>query len=132
MPKLKLPIAGDSVAPEYLARLAEIERLAVLFDCRYRIPWTRVHFGIDPIVGLVPILGDLVMATASIRLVVLSRGLGVSSRCTAKMALNVVIDLLIGLVPLAGPAMDLFFRANLRNLDLLLKEIERARAQPGE
>ena len=40
MPKLKLPIAGDSVAPEYLARLAEIERLAVLFDCRYRIPWS--------------------------------------------------------------------------------------------
>ncbi len=101
----------------------------MLFDCRYRIPWTRVYFGLDPIFGLVPIVGDLIMAAASMRLIMIARSLGASRPITARMILNVLLDLLLGVVPFAGPVMDLFYRANLRNLDLLLREVASGRLQ---
>ncbi|MDX2287779.1 MAG: DUF4112 domain-containing protein [Hyphomicrobiaceae bacterium] len=126
--RFKLPAAGAAVDPDFLARLHEIERLAVKFDSAFRLPWTRVRFGIDPIAGLVPVIGDLVMAGMGLRLVWLARSLGVDAATTARMMGNLLVDLLLGIIPLAGPVMDIFFRANLRNLALLLAAIERSRA----
>lgn len=87
-----------------------------------------MHFGIDPVVSFVPVIGDLVMATASVRLIVLARRLGARSPVMAHMAVNVLIDLLLGIIPVGGPVMDIFYRANIRNFDLLLREIKQARA----
>lgn len=122
-----MPASGEVVDPEFLARLAEIERLAVRFDSTFRVPWTQVRFGIDPIAGLLPVIGDIVMAVMGLRIVHLARSLGIDDRTTRRMLGNLLGDLLLGIIPLAGPVLDIFSRANLRNLDLLLQHVERAR-----
>lgn len=122
-------IAPD--APEFVDVLQRFERSAMLLDARFCLPLTRVHFGWDPIVGLVPVFGDLLMSAVSLRLVYDARRLGVGFHCLGRMAGNVLIDLVLGAIPFIGPVFDAFYRANLRNLQLLLQELERLRLSDG-
>jgi hypothetical protein len=124
---LPIPVSGAPVPEEYLARLDRLDRFADLLDSRYRIPGTSIRFGWDPIVGLVPVAGDLVMVVASLQLMAQARGLGADRAMLTRMGVNVAIDFLAGSVPIIGPIFDLFFRANLRNLKLLTDEIQRRR-----
>jgi hypothetical protein len=125
--QFRLPIAGDVVDPEYVARVAKIEQLAGQLDSMFRLPGTRIHFGLDPIVGAVPLLGDVVTAAVGLYLIATARSLGVSNRTTAKMSLNLLVDFLLGLVPFIGTIFDVFYRSNLRNLQLLLTDIAQSR-----
>ncbi len=125
-----IPGAGDPVTADYVDRLDRFDRLADLLDSRHRIPGTSIRFGWDPIVGMVPVAGDIIMAVVSLRLIDQARRLGAEPPMLTKMALNVGIDFVGGSVPFVGPIFDLFFRANLRNLKLLTDEIERRRRSP--
>jgi hypothetical protein len=122
---MQLPVAGQITpnTPEFNMMLQRVDRLATLLDARYRIPLTRIHFGWDAVVGVVPVVGDLLMATVSLGLVRDARRLGASHRCVARMAGYVGIDLLLGAIPLIGPVFDIFYRANLRVLQSLIEEI---------
>jgi hypothetical protein len=122
-----IPRAHDRASPEYLRLFAYLDRMATLLDGRYRVPFTRVHFGWDPIVGLLPVVGDLAGAAVSLYLVGCARKLGADGRLAWRMALNVVVDALVGAIPIVGWVFDLFFRANARNLQLLVDHIERHR-----
>lgn len=115
----------DSNTPEFVRILERVDRLATLLDARFRIPLTRIHFGWDPVVGLVPVVGDLAMAAASVSLIRDARRLGASNRCVVQMTGYVGIDLLLGAIPLIGPVFDIFYRANLRVLQLLIEEIQK-------
>jgi hypothetical protein len=99
---------------------------ADLLDSRFEIPGTRIRFGIDPILSLVPGVGDL--ASPAFAIVLLVQGLDrrVPRVVLVRMALNALIDALIGMVPVAGNVGDIFWRANLMNLELLERH-----AQPG-
>jgi len=123
----KIPGAHDPASPEYLRLLGYLDQKATLLDSRYRIPFTRVRFGWDAIVGLLPIVGDLAMAAASLYLVSCARQLGADGRLALRMVLNVLIDALFGAIPIIGTIFDIFFRANERNLQLLIDQIERHR-----
>ncbi|MFO1171511.1 MAG: DUF4112 domain-containing protein [Hyphomicrobiaceae bacterium] len=125
--RFEMPAGGEAVPPEYTALLEELDRWAMLLDSRYRIPGTPIRFGWDAIVGLVPILGDLATTVASLRLITLARRLGATRAMTAVMIGNVLADGLIGAIPLAGSVFDVLFRANERNLALLVAEIARRR-----
>jgi hypothetical protein len=124
---MQLPVPDQIApnAPEFRRVLQRVDRLAMLLDARYRIPLTRIHFGWDAVVGLVPVVGDLLMAAVSLGLVRDARRLGASHRCVAQMAGYVGIDLLLGAIPIIGPVFDVFYRANLRVLQLLIEEIKR-------
>ena len=118
---MQRPASAD--ATDRLAALARLRRVALLFDARYRIPGTRFRFGLDALVGLVPGLGDLVGGAVSLWMLSEAQRLGASRATLAKMLANVLLDLAVGAVPLAGDVFDASFKANLRNLRLLEREL---------
>ena len=122
-----IPRAQDPVDPEYLRLFRDLDRMATLLDSKYRVPYTQVRFGWDPIVGLLPIVGDLAAAAVSLHLVRRAHILGADSRLASRMVLNVLVDTLLGAVPIIGTIFDIYFRANERNLRLLVDSIERHR-----
>jgi hypothetical protein len=125
--RMQIPAANEPVPVEYLRSLDSMDRLAESLDYRFRLPLTTVRFGWDPVLGLIPILGDLVSAALSIRIVMAARGLGASPPLVRRMAYNVALDAIVGAIPLAGTVFDLFFRANLRNVHLLMDDIRSKR-----
>jgi hypothetical protein len=128
MMPFKIPNAADPVPVEYAQLLDEIDQFAEKLDSRFRIPLTNIRFGWDPLVGIVPILGDLAMAAASFHIIRVACQLGAERPLVRKMAVNAAIELVMGMVPLAGPVFDVFYRANVRNVQLLIDEIRRRRA----
>lgn len=127
---MQLPVIGRIApdTPEFMRVLQRVDRVALLLDARYRIPLTNIHLGWDAIVGLIPLAGDLLMAAISMDLIRDARRVGASHRCVAQMAGYVGIDLLLGAIPIIGPVFDVFYRSNLRVLELLFEEIRRHRA----
>lgn len=105
--------------------LAEVETLAWLLDNSIPVPGTGGRrFGIDALIGFVPIIGDLV--SGGIGLFVVWRGarLGVPRIVVARMLANSALDLAIGAIPFIGDAFDLWFKANTRNLRLIRQFLE--------
>jgi hypothetical protein len=100
---------------------------ADLLDSRFRIPGTTIRFGLDPILSLVPGLGDLASPIFAIVLIVEGVRLHVPKVVMARMALNALIDAAIGAIPVAGNVGDIFWRANNANLSLLERH-----AHPGK
>lgn len=102
-------------------RVARLEALANLLDVAFIVPGTNIRYGIDGIIGLVPVVGDLITTAISLWLVREARAIGAPWHVTARMLGNVALDGVVGLVPLAGDAFDVMFRANIRNMRLLRK-----------
>jgi len=92
---------------------------AHLLDARFRIPGTSIRFGIDPILAIIPGLGDLASPIFTVALLAQGLHQRVPAVILTRMALNALFDAFIGAVPLAGPVADIFWRANTRNLALL-------------
>ncbi|MCA1571571.1 MAG: DUF4112 domain-containing protein [Chloroflexi bacterium] len=105
--------------------LGEVEALAWLLDNSIPVPGTGGRrFGIDALIGFVPVVGDL--ASGAIGLYVVWRGsrLGVPRVVVARMLVNSAIDLTVGAIPFIGDAFDLWFKANTRNLALIRRHVE--------
>lgn len=126
--RFELPSTDRPIDPRYTAVLADLDLWTARLDSAYRIPWTPIRFGWDAILGLVPVLGDLATTVASLYLVTLARQLGAGKAMTAVMIGNVLVDAVIGAIPIIGTVFDVWFRANERNLRLLVEEIERRRS----
>lgn len=110
--------------------MRDIEFLAVLLDSQFRVPFTRFRFGLDPVLGLIPGVGDAAMALPACYILYRAHRLGVRRRVLARMGWNIAVDLVIGAIPLFGDIFDAAFRANLRNLALLRRELG-ARPETG-
>lgn len=123
-----IPRGDGPIEPDYVALLDRLDRFAMLLDSRYRIPFTRIRFGWDAIGSLIPVAGDLATLVASVYLVRNARRLGAGNKIARRMAVNVVLDAAIGAIPIIGTVFDIFFRANERNLKLLVDEIQRRRS----
>ena len=102
-----------------MIRLPDLQRYAVLLDKAFRIPGTNIRFGLDPVVGLIPGLGDLASPVFAGLLILEGARLRVPRIILMRMAVNALVDAVIGAIPLVGIAGDVFFRANTRNLALL-------------
>ncbi len=122
--RFSLPTEHDPRFQDFASQFEQLEKSSLQLDAQFRIPLTRIHFGWDAVLGLLPIAGDLVSAAVSVRNMHLAYRLGASVRLLCSMALNVVIDVLIGAVPIIGTFFDIWYRANLRNLILLTSAIE--------
>jgi hypothetical protein len=96
-----------------------VQLLARALDSAIRIPGTKISFGLDSIVGLVPGAGDLASALMSGYIVLASARMGVPPSVVVRMILNLGVDTLVGSVPLFGDLFDVGFRANIRNAALL-------------
>ena len=107
------------------AALARIDVLARVMDSAICIPGTKVTFGLDAALGLIPVVGDLVAQTIASYIIWEARKLGVSRWTIMRMVANTLVDTAIGAVPVVGDAFDVVFRANLRNLALLKAELQR-------
>lgn len=106
---------------------ARLERLAWLLDSSIRIPGTRRTVGIDPIIGLVPVAGDLVGVALSSYILAEAARLGAGRRVLARMAFNIALEGVVGMVPLLGDAFDAAWKANRRNMRLLDAWLDRRR-----
>lgn len=110
-------------------RLARLDAIAKLLDVAFVVPGTNVRYGLDGLIGLVPVIGDIITTAFSLWLVREARALGAPWYLTARMLSNVAVDGVIGLVPVAGDAFDVMFRANMRNVRMLKRWLDR---QPNE
>lgn len=122
--KIEILLPGEQPRAEVLRRL---EALAVLMDSAIAIPGTNFRLGLDALIGLVPVVGDLVGTAISSYILYEARRLGVSKFTLARMAANVAIDGVVGAIPIAGDMFDVAFRANRRNIALLKAHLERQR-----
>ncbi len=106
-------------------RLARLEALAKLLDIAFILPGTKIRYGIDGIIRLIPVVGDLLATAFALWLVREARALGAPWHVTARMLGNVAVDGVVGMVPVAGDAFDVLFRANMRNVRLLRRWMDK-------
>jgi hypothetical protein len=100
-------------------RLLVLRHGASLLDSVFTIPGTKIRIGLDPILGLIPGLGDLVSPVYTLAILAQARELGLPRVVQLRMILNVAIDALFGIVPVLGDIFDVAWRANDRNMVLL-------------
>jgi hypothetical protein len=105
---------------EQLVRLRAWQRL---LDEAFPIPGTRYRFGWDAIIGLVPGAGDLIAGLCGVVILYHAHRMHVPRVILTRMVINLVIDLVIGIVPFAGDVADIFWKANTRNLALLERHV---------
>ncbi len=110
--------------------LEHLERITRYLDDLIRIPILNIRIGLDPILGAIPWLGDTATAVFSIYLVGSAMYYQVPKIIILRMALNVAIDFLLGIVPFIGDATDFFIKSNRWNMNLL-RRYARERRQPG-
>lgn len=113
-------ISGREPAP--IAGGQDLEFLASLLDDRFSIPGTNIRFGVDALIGLIPGVGDAVSGMLSSYLIWRAHQLGASKLTLFRMAGNMAVDTVFGAIPLFGDIMDVKFRANRRNLELLRRQ----------
>jgi hypothetical protein len=108
-------------------RLKRLDALAKLLDIAFILPGTKIRYGFDGIIGLIPVVGDIIATALSLWLVREARALGAPWHVTARMLGNVAIQGVVGTVPVAGDAFDVLFRANMRNVRLLRRWMDKQR-----
>ena len=111
-------------------RIEFLRRWSRLMDSAYGVPGTAIRFGWDPIVGLVPGVGDVATASFAMAILYHAYRLGVPRVVLARMTLNTLVDLAAGLVPFAGDIADVAWKSNSMNLALLERH-ERPGAKPS-
>lgn len=100
-------------------RFKGLNRLAKLMDSQFTIPGTNIKFGLDALIGLVPGAGDLSTFAISGYMLILMAKNGASGFVLARMVLNILIDAIVGAIPLLGDIFDVAFKANNRNMRLM-------------
>jgi hypothetical protein len=105
--------------------VARMEALARLMDGAFVLPGTNIRLGLDAIIGLVPVAGDVISGVISSYLIWEARQLGAPRWLIARMLANTLLDTVVGAIPIAGDAFDVMFRANMKNMALLRRHMEK-------
>jgi len=104
--------------------LRRVQVVATLPDEALRVPGTNFRFGIDPIVGMIPGLGDLLGGAASAYIILEAARAGAPASVLLRMTMNVGMDTLVSAVPLVGDLFDFAWKSNTRNMRLLARHVE--------
>ena len=112
--------------------LARLTLIARVMDAAVTIPGVNVRLGVDAALGLVPAVGDMLAGAVAAFIVFEARRLGAPPVLVARMVANVVLDTVVGAVPFLGDAFDVGFKANLRNVELLRRHLDRRGVIDGE
>ncbi|QKG55836.1 DUF4112 domain-containing protein [Hymenobacter sp. BRD128] len=112
------------------ARLRWVEHVARLMDSQFRLPGTRFRFGLDPLLGLIPVVGDLSSTLVSVALLVTMLRHGASGAVVVRMVLNILLDTVLGDIPIIGNVFDFAYKSNERNVALLRRHYAEGR-HPG-
>ena len=115
-----LPIGRD---PASVRR--RVEAMEALLERAFVVPGTNYRVGVDAVVGLIPVLGDLVTTAMGAWMVWEARNLGMSKFQLARMAANVGIDTAVGAIPLVGDLFDFAFRSNSKNLRIIKRYLDK-------
>jgi len=100
-------------------KLLRLKLLSKRLDDSIKIPGTNQKFGIDAIVGIIPILGDFIGVIFSVYIMYSGIKMGVSSKIVKKMTANIAIEFIIGSIPIIGDIFDALWKANKRNVELI-------------
>jgi len=111
-------VVGASRTERFRAAERRIERVTHALDELIGIPGTPIKVGLDPIVGLIPVVGDAVAGVVGAWVIGEAARFGIPRVVLARMVVNLVVDLAIGAIPLLGDLYDVAFRSNSRNLAL--------------
>ena len=117
-----MPLPRKTPSDEHL------DYIAALLDDMFRIPGTNIRFGLDALVGWVPGIGDALTGIASFLIIFASWRRGVALITLARMVANVLLETLIGAIPVVGDVFHIVWKANRRNYRLLMREKEQPRA----
>jgi hypothetical protein len=121
------------LTPGQAKRLEALRKMAQLLDSAFLVPGTSWRIGLDPIVGLVPGIGDLISPLFTIGILWQAQDLGIPKVVQLRMIFNVAIDAALGLVPVAGDLFDFAWKANDMNMMLLERHaLEEHRASAGD
>lgn len=108
-------------------RLDKLQELSKLMDKAFLIPGTNIRFGVDSIVGLIPGIGDTLTAAISWYIYSFAKPAGVPWHKRIRMLWNIFIDWLIGLIPLFGDIFDVGFKANSKNVEIIMNHVKSQR-----
>ncbi|MCU0541134.1 MAG: DUF4112 domain-containing protein [Oscillatoriaceae cyanobacterium Prado104] len=111
--------AANTPNKSHVASLRRLRRISNLLDNAIPIPGTKYRIGLDPILGLLPGGGDLIGSIFAGYIVFKSAQMGVPRETLVKMATNIVLDTVVGTVPVAGDLIDVAWKANVKNIELL-------------
>ncbi len=112
-------------ASERAEILRRIRMLGRMLDQRFSVPTTRIRFGWDEVIGLIPGFGDFLTGALSAYIVYLAHQLEVPKPLIAKMLVNVAVDVSAGLVPVIGDVLDVAWKANSKNIQLLERHLHK-------
>jgi hypothetical protein len=115
------PVDAQAVAQT----IARAEQLAHWLDARFKLPFLPIRFGWDAIVSVVPLVGDLASSAIGLGILHEARRIDAPRPLQLRMLANLGIDAVIGFVPFIGGVFDVLYPANLRNLALLLRHVEK-------
>ncbi|MGH2418357.1 MAG: DUF4112 domain-containing protein [Candidatus Limnocylindria bacterium] len=117
----RIPRATDT---DRSRALTEVETLAWLLDNSIPVPGTGRRFGVDALIGFVPVVGDLLSGGIGLFVVWRASRMGLPRVVVARMLANAGIDIAVGAIPVLGDAFDLWFKASTRNLGLMRRHLE--------
>ena len=108
--------------------LQQVRILADLMDNRFVIPGTTFRIGLDGLIGLIPGIGDVATTVISAYIVYLAHQVNLPRHVLARMIFNVAVDMTVGIVPVLGDALDVAWKANLKNVRLLERHLQRRKS----
>lgn len=104
-------------------KLQDLKILSTILDSKFKGPF-GLRFGLDALIGLIPVVGDWVGVAMSVYIISQAASLGVSNATLIRMAINVAIENIIDMIPILGNVFDFYWKANNRNMDLLEKHLK--------
>ena len=122
----------SSVSTPQLSQVSRLRRISRLLDNAISIPGTKISFGLDPIIGLLPGGGDTITGGIAGYIVVEAARMGVPREILWKMVGNILIDSFAGTVPVVGDLFDVGWKANVKNIELLEKHLDVAESDSSD
>jgi hypothetical protein len=120
------------LSPKQISKLTRLRRVSKILDNAIAIPGTKISFGLDPILGLIPGGGDTITGGIAAYIVVEAARMGVPREILGKMVGNILIDSFAGTVPVVGDLFDLGWKANVKNLELLEKHLDLTKSSKSD
>jgi hypothetical protein len=109
------------------SKIKWVEYVSYLMDEKFRLPGTNFRFGLDPLLNLIPLVGDLSGFAVSAVLVVTMAKHGASRKVIILMVINIILDTTIGAIPVIGQIFDFAYKSNSKNIKLLKEHYQEGR-----